>query len=100
MDLRGVLSAAAVLCKPGRVWCLTWPTIADRQILLTESNGEPVDLLVATQIEQLPSRREAIGHWRCCELTWEPISLGNWRGCHGGRFSRDYANSVGGYRGP
>jgi hypothetical protein len=66
VDLRAVLRAAGALCEPGRVWCLTWPTVADRQILVTESTGEPVDLLIGTQIEQLQPPgdvSDAFGNW-------------------------------------
>jgi DNA-binding CsgD family transcriptional regulator len=73
LDLRGVLDAAEPLCKPGRVWCLTWPTVSDRQILVASSGGEPVDLLIARQVEQIqlpfgPSRDE-LGKWCKCAVS-------------------------------
>jgi DNA-binding CsgD family transcriptional regulator len=53
-DLAGVLAAAEDLFKQGRVWCLTWPREADRQIMVTTQASEPVDLLIASQVERAP----------------------------------------------
>ena len=53
-DLAGLLAVAEALGKPGRVWLLTWPRAADRQIMVTTGGSEPVDLLIANQVEKVP----------------------------------------------
>ncbi len=53
-DLGGLLAVAEALGKPGRVWLLTWPRAADRQIMVTTGGSEPVDLLIAKQVEKVP----------------------------------------------
>ncbi len=53
-DLVSVLMVAEELCQSGRAWSLTWPQNAENQMLVTTGGKEPVDLLIANQIEKAP----------------------------------------------